>query len=87
MSLTPDHVGRTPSIQRVNTATTTTIAPGYRSWSVFVVVAASAASPTLNGVALPAGATVEFSAPDSETMGGATLVTSTGDDVIITSVI
>ncbi len=86
-ALTPEPVGRTPGILRVNTGTTTTIPAGYRSWSVYVVAQASVASPTLGGVALPLGVSVEFSAPNDETMRGMTLVTATGDDVVIVSVL
>ncbi len=86
-TLEPEVVGRTPGILRFSVAATTVIPAAYRSWSIFVVAAASTASPTLNGVAIPVGATIEYTAPDDETMRGATLVTVTGDDVVFTSVL
>lgn len=75
------------SITRVNTATTTPIAAGAESYSVTVVSAASAASPTLDGVALPVGYTATFSVVYArDTLPSASLVTVSGDDVIILQV-
>jgi hypothetical protein len=82
----PASVQRVTAITRVATATTTAITAGKKSYSVAVVTAASVASPTLDGVALPAGATVSFTAPDNDTLEAASVVTVSGDDVIITSV-
>lgn len=82
----PASVQRVTAIQRVITATTTSITAGKKSYSVAVVTAASGSSPTLDGVALPAGVTVSFSAPDNDTLESASLVTVLGDDVIVTSV-
>lgn len=77
---------RTTGIQRVNTATTTNIAAGLRSYSITVVTASSAASPTIAGVAVPAGYTVNYTADGANTLSGIAVVTSTGDDVIIATV-
>lgn len=77
---------RNQKIQRVSTATTTTIPRGVRSFSVTVVTAASAASPTLDGVALPAGFTGSFDADGYDGLHEMDLVTVSGDDVIILTV-
>lgn len=77
---------RVTAIARVATATTTAITAGKQSYTVAVVAAASTASPTLDGVALPSGSSVTFSAPTGDTLEAASLVTVLGDDVIITSV-
>ncbi len=78
-------VQRTPAISRVNTATTTNVAAGKKSYSYAVVASASAASPTLGGVALPAGTVITWQAPDQDTLAAApALVTVSGDDVIVT---
>lgn len=74
---------RTTSIQRVITATTTTLVAGHRSYTVTVIAAASAASPTLDGVALPVGYTASYSADGANTLEAASLVTVLGDDVIV----
>lgn len=80
-------VARTSSIQRVNTAATTAIAAGTQSYTVTVVAAASAASPTLGGVALPAGYTATYSVVyGRDTLPAASVVTVAGDDVIILKV-
>lgn len=79
-------VQRVTAIARVNTATTTAITAGKQSYTVAVVSAASAASPTLDGVALPAGSSFTFEAPPGDTLEAASVVTVSGDDVIITSV-
>lgn len=79
---------RTPTVQRVNTATTTNVAAGAQSYSFTVVAAASAASPTLGGVALPQGYTATFSAvAPNDTLGAISLVTSAGDDVVVLKVV
>lgn len=77
---------RTPTVQRVNTATTTNVAAGALGLSVLVVAAASAASPTVGGVAIPAGVSVSFEAPTDDTLATIAIVTVSGDDVIITKV-
>ncbi len=77
---------RTTGLVRVNTATTTAITAGSRSYSVTVVAAASSASPTLEGVAIPMGMTVRYEAPENDTLEAASVVTVSGDDVIITEV-
>lgn len=82
----PASVERVTAIARVATATTTAITAGKKSYSVAVVTAASVASPTLDGVALPAGVTISFTSPDNDTLEAASLVTVSGDDVIVTSV-
>lgn len=79
-------VQRVTAISRVATATTTSITAGKKSYTVAVVAAASAASPTLDGVALPAGSTFTFEAPQGDTLEAASVVTVSGDDVIITSI-
>jgi hypothetical protein len=79
-------VARTKSLTRVNTATTTSITAGKKSYTVIVVAAASAASPTLDGVALPAGVSLTFSViSNNDTLPSASLVTLAGDDVLIAS--
>lgn len=72
------------TITRYNTAGTRTVGALARSYNVAVVSAASAASPTLGGVALPAGYSVEFTAPQADKVTGLSLVTVTGDDVLVT---
>lgn len=72
------------TITRYNTAGTRTIGAAARSYSLVVIAAASAASPTLGGVALPAGYAAEFTAPQADKVTGLPLVTVTGDDVIVT---
>lgn len=80
-------VQRVTSIQRVNTATTTPIAAGTQSYTVTVVTASGAASPTLDGVALPAGYTATYAVTNpGDTLEAASMVTATGDDVIILKV-
>lgn len=80
-------VARTKSISRVTTATTTTIPAGRQSYTVTVIAAASAASPTLDGVALPVGYTATFSVVyGRDTLPSASLVTVAGDDVLILQV-
>ena len=79
-------VARASGISRVATATTTAITAGARSYSVTVIAAASAASPTLDGVAIPQGVTVRFEADGDNTLDAASLVTVSGDDCLITEV-
>lgn len=84
-SLAP--VARTKSTTRVTTATTTNITAGAQSYTVTVITASGAASPTLDGVALPAGYTATFSVVyGRDTLPSAAVVTATGDDVIILQV-
>lgn len=78
-------VQRTTAISRVNTATTTNITAGKKAYTVAVITVASAASPTLGGVALPVGS-YSFEAPPGDTLDAKSLVTVLGDDVIITSI-
>lgn len=78
-------VQRVTAISRVATATTTSISAGKKAYTVAVIAAASAASPTLAGVALPVGS-YSFEAPPGDTLEAESLVTVSGDDVIIISV-
>lgn len=82
----PATVQRVTAITRVITATTTAITAGKKSYTVTVIAAASAASPTLDGVALPAGYTASYSSPSNDTLESASVVTVLGDDVIILAV-
>jgi hypothetical protein len=82
----PDPVERATTATRVATAATTAIAAGARSYSVTVLAAASAASPTLDGVAIPVGMTVRRVAPNNDTLEAASVVTVSGDDVLIDEV-
>lgn len=77
---------RTTAMQRVNTATTTNIAAGLRSYSITVLAASSSSSPTIGGVAAPAGYSVNFMADGANTLTGMAVVTATGDDVMIATV-
>jgi hypothetical protein len=77
---------RTTTFQRVDSADTTAIPAGTVAYSVAVITAASAASPTLDGVALPANVAINYEAPPGDTLEGASVVTVEGDDVIITTV-
>lgn len=77
---------RTKSTVRVNTATTTNVAAGARRIAVTVVAAASAASPTVDGVAIPYGTTWYVEADGANTLPATAVVTVSGDDVIIVSV-
>lgn len=80
-------VSRDPNIVRVNTATTTAITAGKQAFTVTVIAAASTASPTLDGVALPVGYTATFGISNpGDTLQSMSLVTVSGDDVIILSV-
>lgn len=62
------------------------IPAGLLEFSVAVVAASGEDSPTLDGVAIPANATLTFRASDGNTLGAAELVTSAGDDVLFLSV-
>lgn len=62
------------------------IPAGLLEFSVAVAVASGEDSPTLDGVAIPANATLTFRASDGNTLGAAELVTSAGDDVLFLSV-
>lgn len=83
-------VARTKVIARYNnsgvggatTPGTRTITTGARSYTVVVLAASSATSPTFDGVALPAGMTVSYSADGANTLPAASLVTVVGDDVV-----
>lgn len=59
-----------------------TIPAGRRSYSVGVVAASSAASPTIDGVALPVGSWT-YEADGNNTLPGAQIDTVVGDDVVI----
>jgi hypothetical protein len=72
------------TITRYNAAGTRIVGASARSYSVAVVAAASVASPTLGGVALPAGYVTNYEAPQADKVTGLSLVTVTGDDVIVT---
>lgn len=78
-------VQRVTGIVRVATATTTPITAGKKAYTVAVITAASAASPTLDGVAIPVGA-YNYEAPPGDTLESASVVTVSGDDVIILSI-
>ncbi len=78
-------VQRVTAVTRVATATTTSITAGKKAYTVAVVTAASPASPTLAGVALPVGS-YSFEAPTGDTLEAESLVTVTGDDCIILSI-
>lgn len=80
-------VQRTPTIQRVTTATTTTVAAGAQAISVRILAATSASTPTVGGVAVPTDGVVTFTAKSGDTLGSLSVVTLTGDDVLITSVV
>lgn len=77
---------RTTTITRLTVGADRTIPAGTRSYTVTVVAAASAASPTLDGVALPVGYTATFSAPENDTLEAAEVATVAGDDVIVLEV-
>lgn len=62
------------------------IPAGLKSYFITVATAAGATSPTLDGVAIPAGVTIRYEAPYGDTLEAATLVTAAGDDVIFFSV-
>lgn len=65
---------------------TLNIPAGRKSYSIAVITAASAASPTLDGVALTAGTVVTFTAPPGDTLEAAAFVTVSGDDALVTQV-
>jgi len=85
---TTGSTARTTSVQRVNTATTTNVAAGAQAYTFTVITASSASSPTLGGVALPQGYTASFSIVNpGDTLSAISLVTATGDDVMILKVV
>lgn len=63
------------------------ITAGKQSYSIAVSTAASANTPTLDGVAIKAGMTISFSARNSDTLEAAVLITVAGDDVLYTEVL
>jgi hypothetical protein len=65
---------------------TRNIPAGRKSYTVAVIAAASAATPTFDGVALPAGTVLTFSAESGDTLPSATLISVAGDDVLYTEV-
>lgn len=79
-------VARTAAISRVATATTTTITAGKKAYTIAVVTAASAASPTIGGVAVPVGS-YSWEAPPGDTLSALAVVTVSGDDVIISTLV
>jgi len=83
--MTQQIVGRvtTPTLQRVNTAATTVIPSGVQSVSITVVASSGGTSPTVQGCPLPANVTISLSANPEQTLSPVTVVTATGDDVII----
>lgn len=87
VAITLPSATRTQSITRVTTAVTTAIAAGSRSFTVTVVAAASAASPTLDGVALPVGYTGTIAADGNNVLAASSLITVAGDDVILLKVV
>lgn len=72
------------TITRFAVAGTRTVGAASFSYSVTVISANSAASPTLGGVALPVGFTASYSPRNADSLTGLSLVTVTGDDVIVT---
>lgn len=71
------------TIVRQTGAVTRSILVGARSRSVTVIAAASAASPTYNGVALPVGTNIVVGVDHpGDTLPAASLVTVAGDDVL-----
>lgn len=89
----PTGIERSKSVVRYASSGTGVTAPGTRnipagrkSYTVAVIAAASTATPTLDGVALPAGTVMSFSAESGDTLPGATLISVAGDDVLFTEV-
>jgi hypothetical protein len=70
----------------VTTPGTRNIPAGRKSYTVAVIAAASTATPTFDGVALPAGTVIAFSAESGDTLPSATLISVAGDDVLYTEV-
>lgn len=81
----PAPVVRVEAITRYSSAGTRTVGAGKVSYSVTVVAGNYPTSPTLGGVPLPVGVH-NYSAPDVDTLTGLSLVTVSGDDVIVRSV-
>jgi hypothetical protein len=73
---------RNVTCTRVNTATTTTVPSGSQSVAVTVIAGTAGTSPTVQGAATPVGS-FSFNAQDAETLSVVTVVTSAGDDVLI----
>jgi hypothetical protein len=89
----PTGVERSKSVVRyassgtgVTTPGTRNIPAGRKSYTVAVIAAASSATPTLDGVALPAGTVLSFSAESGDTLPSASLISVAGDDVLYTEV-
>lgn len=83
----PSPTVRATSISRVSGAATTPITAGKQSYTIVVLTAASPASPTLDGVPLPANVTLTFAVTSpADSLEAATLATVSGDDVIILAV-
>lgn len=80
----PAGATKVETITRFAVAGTRTVGAGSFSYSVTVISAASAASPTLGGVALPVGFTASYAPRNADTLTGLSLVTVTGDDVMVT---
>lgn len=79
----PTPVQRATTVTRLTAGGDRNIPAGRTSYTVTVVAASSGASPTLDGVALPAGYTGTFTAPNYDTLEAAAVVTVAGDDVIV----
>ncbi len=73
----------TTTITRLTGGADLNIAAGARSYTITVISAASAASPTLDGVALPVGYSATFTAPGEHTLEAAAILTAPGDDAIV----
>lgn len=80
----PAGATKVETITRYNTVGTRTVGAASFSYSVTVISAASSASPTLGGVALPAGFTASYSPRNADVLTGLSLITASGDDVIVT---
>lgn len=77
---------RTVTVLRVASGATTVIAAGSRYYRVDVITAGSAVTPTFDGVSIPAGAQIVAAAPPGDTLNAASVVTESGDDVLITTI-
>jgi hypothetical protein len=89
----PTGVERSKSVVRYSSTATGGTTPGTRnipagrkSYTVAVIAAASSATPTFDGVAIPAGTVITFSAESGDTLPSATLISVAGDDVLYTEV-
>lgn len=86
-------IPRNTVLTRVTTATTTVVSGGTQasqgpqSISIYVKTSGGSSSPTVNGVAVPyTGFTLNLNALDGETLAPVTVVTSSGDEVLITQI-